>query len=383
MKLLTWMHRKLRKSNSDILKENPLGHPLLDNHQLYQKLNNSGGTLRQLNKDSHVRKSFASLEAERLEDFEEHSSAEFSELFHGFLAIGTLGVDTAISEPKTPTFTISIENKAEKDTKVTENELQLVNEELEKVLVADTKDDSWTDSSGRNSHVSIGRSSHDSTITLGGKPMELADSNAAGNADCPLLGYLFGSAVELPEKTTATKEHRASLGELLWRQKAKEKSEAKGERGDKRTDKERNKNGMNIMKKILKRKIIHASSKSSSAANKEGTEAASMETKLHKMLHIFYKKVHPERSISVQQLDKPHKIGIKNIIPSHVGNNNVGQTTPDEDITMLPQEAIRKRCMQHSKSCCNPPQFIVRPNDTNGNRGCWIKTDADYFVLEL
>ncbi|GMH27418.1 hypothetical protein Nepgr_029261 [Nepenthes gracilis] len=384
MKLLTWMHRKLWQSNSDILKEYPLGRPLLDNHQHCQKLNNSSGTLRQLNRDSHVRKSFASLDAERQEDLEEHSSAEFSEFFDGFLAIGTLGVDTAISEPKTPAFNFSIENIAEKETEVTENELKLINEELEKVLVAEAKDDCWTDSSGRNSHVSMGRTSHASTITLSGKPMELADNNANGTAVCPLLGYLFGSAVELPEKTTMTKkEHSTSLGELFQRQKAEENSGANGEQGEKRTDKEGSRNGRNIMKKIIKKKITHVSSKSLATANGGGTEAASAETKLHKMLHIFYKKVHPESSTSVQKLDKPHKIGIKNLIPCHVGNNNGGQITPDEDITIFPQEAIQKRCMQHHKSHSNPPQFTDGPNDSNENRGCWIKTDADYFVLEL
>ncbi|GAB4829492.1 hypothetical protein Ancab_019165 [Ancistrocladus abbreviatus] len=329
MKLLTWMHQKLRQSNSETLKEYPLGQQLSDN-QLHQKQNQSSGTMRQLQRGSHVQKPFASLEAARLEDLEEESSDEFSELFHGFLAIGTLGAGMVISEPETPTFAISIEKIAERETEVTENELKLINDELEKVLGAEAKDDSWTDSSGRNSHVSNGRSSHASTITLISKTVELPEANINGNEFCPLQGYLFGSAVELPEKAIVMKEHRMSLGQLFQRQKAEEDSGIKVEREEKRTYKEGDKTAMNIMKKILKRKFVNASSRSSSTNGEP--EAASAETRLRKVM-------------------------------------------PDEDITMLPHGAIRKSCMQ--------PQYLVGRSDSNGNRECWIKTDADYLVLEL
>ncbi|GAB4839742.1 hypothetical protein Ancab_020452 [Ancistrocladus abbreviatus] len=375
MKLLTWMHRKLRQSNNETLKEYPLvsGQRLQDN-QLHQQQNHCSGTLRQLQRDSNVRKSFAILEAAKLEELEEESSDEFSGLFHGFLAIGTLGASMVISEPETPTFAISIEKIAERETEVTENELKLINDELEKVLGAEAKDDSWTDSSGRNSHVSNGRSSHASTITLSGKIMEIPESNLSGNAAYPLQGYLFGSAAELPEKTAVMKkEHRTSLGELFQRQKAEEDSGIKVERDEKSTYKEGDKTTMNIMKKILKKKNIHTSSRSSSANG--GTEAATAETKLHKMLHKFHKKVHPERSTSMQKWDKPHKIGIKNIIPCHVGYDNRGEVMPDEDMTILPHDAIRKGCMQS--------QFMAGRSDSNGSRECWIKTDANYLVLEL
>ncbi|THG17678.1 hypothetical protein TEA_014787 [Camellia sinensis var. sinensis] len=74
------------------------------------------------------------LEAARVEadDFEEESSVAISELFHGFLTIGTLGSDPVITDPSTPTFAISVENITEKETEVTENELKLINDELEK-----------------------------------------------------------------------------------------------------------------------------------------------------------------------------------------------------------------------------------------------------------
>lgn len=118
-------------------------------------------------RDNHLRKSFAGLEAAARADhydLEEESSAALSELFHGFLAIGTLGTDPLLDDPSTPTFSISVENIAEKDTEVTENELKLINDELEKVLGAEAKDDTCNLSSGRNSYVSTGRSSHGDII---------------------------------------------------------------------------------------------------------------------------------------------------------------------------------------------------------------------------
>ena len=258
------------------------GQRSLDDQQYYPKSNYGTKPLRQ--RDYYLRKSFAGLEAAREEeedDFEEESSAAISELFHGFLAIGTLGSDPIVNDPSTPTFAISVENITEKETEVTENELKLINDELEKVLGAEAKEDGY--SSGRNSHVSTGRSSHGSTITLSGKPMEGTESNGNGTTVCPLQGYLFGSAIELPETTSAAKkEHRTSLGELFQRSK-EENSGAKFERGEKRTDKEADKSAVHIMKKMLKKKMLHASSRNSTAAAGGTVDSASAETKLHKV----------------------------------------------------------------------------------------------------
>ena len=185
-----------------------------------------------------------------------------------------------MTAPSTPTFAISVENITEKEDEVTENELKLINDELEKVLGAETKDDYCNDSSGRNSHVSAGRSSHGSIITLSGKPLEGIESNGQGNAVCPLQGYLFGSAIELSETTTvAKKEHRTSLGELFQRSKAEENYGAKFEKEDKR---EADKSAMNLMKKKLKKRMPHAPPRNSVSIG--GTlDPASAETKLHKV----------------------------------------------------------------------------------------------------
>uniref|UniRef100_A0A5B7BUR6 Protein LAZY 1 n=1 Tax=Davidia involucrata TaxID=16924 RepID=A0A5B7BUR6_DAVIN len=383
MKLLGWMHRKFRQNEP--LKEFAIGQPSLDEQQYYPKSNYSTKPLGKAQRDSYLRKSFTSLEASRVEeeDFEEESSAAISELFHGFLTIGTLGSDAVITDPSTPTFAISVENIAERETEVTENELKLINDELEKVLGAESKEDGCNDSSGRNSHVSAGRSSHGSTITLSGKPMEGIETNGNGTIVCPLQGYLFGSAIELPETTTvAKKEHRTSLGELFQRTKTEEFSGAKYERGEKRIEKETDKSAVHLMKKMLKRRMLHASSRSSAVATGGNVDSASTETKLHKILHMFHRKVHPESSTAIQKTDKAHK-KIKNNITYEEGYNDGDRILPYEDIMIFPRRALSKESIRRFKSQSNPPQVTLNGSDSNGNREYWIKTDADYLVLEL
>lgn len=263
-----------------------LGQQSLDDQQYISK--SSIKPFKQVQREQHLRKSFAGLESEVGEDdYEDESSHPMSEIFHGFLAIGTLGSDQVISDPMTPKFSISVENITEKETEVTENELKLINDELEKVLGAETKDDGYNDSSGRNSHVSMGRSSHGSTITLSGKPMDGLESNMNGSIICPLQGYLFGSAIELSETTTvAKKENRTSLGELFQRSKiAEENAGAKFDKEDKRAEEDIDKSAMHLMKKKLKKRMLSASSRSSAAAVDGFNDSASAETKLHKVCH--------------------------------------------------------------------------------------------------
>lgn len=267
------------------------GQASLDDQQYHLKPNYGTKSFKQAPKDHHLRKSFTGLEAaivDQEEDYGEETSAAISELFHGFLAIGTLGAaDQVIStDPSTPTFAISVENITEKETEVTENDLKLINDELEKVLGAEVKDDGCNFSSGRNSHVSTGRSSHGSTITLSGKPIEGPETNGInGTAVCPLQGYLFGSAIELSETTpVAKKEHRTSLGELFQMSKmAEENSGTKWEREERRSEKEADKSAMHLMKKLIKKKMLHASSRSTTEASGGPLDSASAEKKLHKV----------------------------------------------------------------------------------------------------
>ncbi|XP_030496578.2 protein LAZY 1 [Cannabis sativa] len=410
MKLLCWMHRKFRQNTNEALKALVIGQSSMDDQQQYYTKSSSnygGRPFKQSQRDNHLRKSsFTGLDNE--EDYydqdESSSSAAISELFHGFLAIGTLGSDQMMTDPATPTFAISVDNITEKETEVTENELKLINDELEKVLGAEAPDDGFNnDSSGRNSHVSNGRSSHGSIITLSGKT---EDGN--GTTVCPLQGYLFGSAIELSETTTtaaAKKEHRTSLGELFQKSKIIEENNGgggagaggKSEREEKRSEKEADKSAMNLMKKKLKKKMLHASSRNSGAGpgggggggggcnGGTGDSSAPTETKLHKILHMFHRKVHPETSAATHNKTNKVPKNEHRKKTSHVGTGNCGgQILPDEDITLCPQRALfLKQKIRRYRSQSNPPQFTYSSMDSMANREQWIKTDADYLVLEL
>ncbi|XP_024196708.1 protein LAZY 1 isoform X1 [Rosa chinensis] len=397
MKLLGWMHRKFRQNSNEpvFLIERSCaclaGQPSLDDQQYYPKANYGTKPFKQGQRDHQLRNSFAGLESAKVDQedyYEDESSAAASELFHGFLAIGTFGSDQVITEPSTPTLPMSVENITEKETEATENELKLINDELEKVLVAEAKDEICNDSSGRNSHVSNGRSSHGSTITLSGKMLEVPESNGInGTTVCPLQGYLFGSAYELSETTTvAKKEQRTSLGELFQKSKLTEEnySGAKLSKEEKRADqKEADKSSIHLMKKKLMKKVLHmnASSRSSAAA----ADAGSAETKLNKILQMFHRKVHPENSNAGEKSGKYQKGEKKKRMSTDGICNHGDQVLPDDqDIMLYPEQVFSsKQSMRRYKSQSNPPQFALGGLDSNGNKEHWIKTDADYLVLEL
>lgn len=271
------------------------GQPSLDDLQYYPKGSYGWKPFSKAQRDNYLRNSFTSLEAARVEeeDLEEEPTNALAELFHGFLAIGTLGTEPITTDPATPTFSISVDHIAEKETEVTENELKLINDELEKVLGAEGRDDSCNVSSGRNSHVSAGRNSHVSagrishcsTITLSGKPIESAETYGNGAITCPLQSYLFGSAIGLPDTAPPVRrEQRTSLGELFQKTKqTEENSGTKSDRGEKRTEKETDKSAVHVMKKMLKRRIIHASSRSTTANSGGVIDSTTAETKLQKV----------------------------------------------------------------------------------------------------
>lgn len=259
------------------------GQSYSDDLHCYQKGNYGCKPFCKNQRDNYRRNSFTTLEAareEEEEDFEKEPSAALTELFHGFLAIGTLGREPFNVDPSTPTFSISMDHIAEKETQVTENELRLINDELEKVLGGD---DSCNASSGRNSHVSAGRISHCSTITLSGKPVESGEVYGNGAIVCPLQSYLLGSAIGLQETAPLTKrEQRTSLGELFQKTKqTEENSGTKQERGERRVEKGSDKSTVHVAKKMLKRRAqFHASSRSS---RETSIYSAAADTKLHKV----------------------------------------------------------------------------------------------------
>lgn len=209
------------------------------------------------------------------EEFHEETSTVISELFQGFLTIGTLGAETVTKEPATPSFAMPLENTAERNAEVTENDLKLINYELEKFLEAEKE--RFYESSGRNSHVS--------TITLSGKQTDGAEDEDYGNISvCPLQGYLLGSSIELPETATEVRKERASLAELFHRTKITNQGFTEtGESGETQV-KQTQKSSIQMMRKMLKK--VHASSRSCNTSESDAGSAST--NKKFSKVRLFY-----------------------------------------------------------------------------------------------
>lgn len=205
------------------------------------------------------------------ESFNEETSEAISELFHGFLTIGTLGSEPIISEPATPTFATSLDNIVEEKTEVTEYDLKLINSELEKFLDAEAEEERSNESSRRNSYVSI--------VTICEKPVEGDNAKDYGRMQvCPLQGYLFGSSAESPETVTEVKKEKASLGELFRRTKIREEQTMNKDGKEEMLEKQTSTSVKHLIKKM--QKMFHASSRGHPASD---TGPASSKKKLNKV----------------------------------------------------------------------------------------------------
>ncbi|GMP30054.1 hypothetical protein CsSME_00004890 [Camellia sinensis var. sinensis] len=360
MKLLNWMHRKLRQNSDEPFKEFTTGNscgcfstqPSLYEQQCY-----------------YGQKSASELKIKRVEGvYEEDSSIMINAPFDGFLTIGTFGSEPIMTVPSTPTFPTPFDKITAKETEVTENELKLINDELEKFLEAEAKEEG-DELSGRSSYVSI--------VTICGKQIEGVDTEEYGDTVvCPLRGYLFGSSIELPETSIQVKKERTSLEQLIKTNNIvydhstniceEVKNHAKGTYA------------MRLVRKILKK--LHSSPRSSATSAGGGAAADSVATKrkIPKVLKMFHKKVHPERSTTGEEFTKSHKCEImKN--STDAGYNKGGPALQNKDNNGSPLRAMLKKEITNS----NLTYKRLSSNGLTQKREHWIKTDADYLVLEL
>ncbi|RLM69055.1 uncharacterized protein C2845_PM17G07670 [Panicum miliaceum] len=331
MKLLGWMHRKLRQNSNDVFKD----------------FNNGGGgtcnCITGLASPYPV--TFLASANEYFTDdafTTNHPSPPTADLFtfggSGLLTIGTLGI-AAVAVPTdadddeyvvdvdaesdsddkddnvdeeddvdgavTPTFTYpppppaeaavvvekavaAVEAIAEKDDDTTtEDDLMVVSAELEKVL------------GGRNS----------------GTASDLVASarvSFAMGVDCPLQGFLFGSPVSdaesrLEQPRDSNGGRRTSLGELFMRTRFADEKVAlvavdegedggDGAAGGERVDGKAGKEGGGGHK-IMKKRTV----KDGKVA---GGAAAVTKSKFQKILQIFHRKVYPESTALARSLTK-------------------------------------------------------------------------------
>ncbi|XP_058768372.1 protein LAZY 1-like [Vicia villosa] len=354
MKLFQWVHRKLRQ-NIDPVKDFTLGNPCAPRLTVQLTVDSQY---------SQTKSSFSSInhscflkpryqESQTSWGREEETSAAISELFEGFLTIGTLGAEAVTNEPATPTFATPLENLPKKD--VMETELKLISYELEKFLEAE--EECFNESSRKNSL---------SNITLSRKETDGSDAEEYGNeAVCPLQGYLLGSSFKIIEKVEVTEEW-ASLAELF--QRTKTTKEECTETGVKEKQvKQAQKSAMHIMKNMWKK--VYSSSKSCSTAGNI-VDSTTTNAKLRKVPRKFHRKVYPKDTINAKSVTKSHK------------DDNEGTRNPDPG-RKFNTDNKSKKWSKHCETIWNPSQDGLSCDGSTGNNEHWIKTDAEYLVLEL
>ncbi|KAF8052667.1 hypothetical protein N665_1523s0021 [Sinapis alba] len=355
MKFWGWMHHKLRDNSKEILKDATTGnspfplsaHPSLDSQDVY------GGASAGPRYSTGISKQFNLFQESSFAGSKENTETKEgrnSDFFHGFLAIGTFGGETFLDEPATPTFGMSSGDPVADTADVTENDLKLISNELEKFLEAEAKE-GQNQPSGRNSDTNTIASTIEAA-----EGVDAEDDNQP--MKFPLQDYLFGSQIELSETKIAVKKERASLGELFQATVVQDKdSENKYEEKKKQTS-STHKSAKHFVKKILKK--LHPSSKIPDTGK---TEVPSTKKKFQKMAQVFHRKVYPEDSIMES------KIYSSMTEPKNSKANSTG--------------LVSKKVSPCHKTSKRWIQYELRDSHSAGNGEHWIKTDQDYLVLEL
>nr|GMC46250.1 protein LAZY 1-like [Ipomoea batatas] len=326
MQLLGWMHRKLKHNCNEAVKNPTYG------------FGNPNTTTTTYEK---VRWNIKETEEEK---------ALNEVVFHGFLAIGTLGgagseaaaaLFNSSTEPPTPTF--------EETTQITDQDLKLISKELEKFLEAEEASED-AQSSKRSSYASI--------ITLADKTQQDSDSSSL-LLDCPLHKYFFGVSEEADHM--AVKNEEASLSEVDLQDEVVLKGNYCA--SHKKAGSSKAQFAKNLMKKMFKSLNYNSKSKTHAAANES---AASTKKKFPKVLKMFKKKVHPEKG--AEKDDENRAIPVK--------GNRLRSTSDTANIwyrqMISPQEHQEELIMRTSESCRGRGGAAFMENN-----GHWIKTDAD------
>lgn len=92
---------------------------------------------------------------------------------------------------------------------------------------------------------------------------------------------------------------------------------------------------------------------------------------------MFHKKVHPENVAAAKKSGEQQKIGVKKKATKSNGHSIGNQVLPEEDIVLVPEKILLKEKLRRLKSQSNRARILLTGDESNGNRECWIKTDAD------
>ncbi|XP_044466543.1 protein LAZY 1-like [Mangifera indica] len=375
--LLGWMQHKIRQNGIDLFKDFTIGNyctclsaqSILDDQEHCSKpsFGSRCGSRASKQPKQDSDGSISEFEAKGVEaNFDEETTSVISELFDGFLAIGTLGTEKITSGPATPTFAMSMQNITEEKAEVTEYDLKLINDELGKFLETEADEGNSNESSRRDSYVSI--------VILGENPMEGANDKDYGKMTvCPLQGYLFGTSVEQPE-TTEVKKEKASLAELFHRTKIADEISTDTKSGKVEMQaKKTHKSVKHFMKKMMK--TLHAIAGNPNPSNSDAN-SASTNKKLHKVMRMFRRKVHPENSIVEKVFTKSHAEKInRNPQDGTFANGAVMHSDKnDKSFPLVPKSKEGTQYYMNNRKC---PQYGLKGTTSSGNREHWIKTDAD------
>ncbi|KAJ6298803.1 hypothetical protein OIU76_019879 [Salix suchowensis] len=376
MKVLGWMHHQSQKTSVKPFKDFLIGnyctclsaHSPVDDHVSYTGPSFDSRYAPMLLKQPNEECVNTFSENEGVdENIGDETSIISSDHFHGFLSIGTLGSKTITSEPATPTFPMSLKSIAEENIEVTENELKLVSNELEKFLEAEAEEEGCDESLARSSYVS--------NITLSGMQMEATDGEDYGKTvACPLQGYLFGSSVELPETRVGVKKEKVSLGEMFHMTKVTDEIPSLKEVKREMQDKKAHKSAKYLIKKILKM-FRTSSGNPTPSIGDEASNSLSTKKTLNKVLKVFQRKVHPENPLPERELTKSHKDKTMNTLND--GGYNAEMTFQvEEKRKFLPGNKSREGVQCH-KNSLKLPQYDHIYSNPCANGEYWIKTDAD------